>query len=237
MARRKQSRGDCIYCGKEYTGSGLTNHLKTCKARQEAIQQADKEGMAVQPIYHLAVRTAWSSSYWLHLEMNGSADLAELDQYLRTIWLECCGHMSQFEVGGVRYVQPYEASWNDGDEKNMNAPVARVFDPGMEIPYAYDFGTPTELLIRVVGVRNGQPTTSHPIALMARNKAEVMACEICGKPATWGAFDGWFPEDPPTAYCDDHAEMDEDGSTSVSRICNSPRMGVCGYDGPAEPPY
>jgi len=32
--------------------------------------------------------------------MRGSATLAKLDDYLRAIWLECCGHLSKFTIGG-----------------------------------------------------------------------------------------------------------------------------------------
>ena len=38
--------------------------------------------------------------------MCGSATLEELDHYLRTIWLECCGHLSQFTIGGMLYDRP-----------------------------------------------------------------------------------------------------------------------------------
>ena len=34
------------------------------------------------------------------LEMRGSATLAKLDDYLRAIWLECCGYLSGFTIGG-----------------------------------------------------------------------------------------------------------------------------------------
>jgi len=32
--------------------------------------------------------------------MRGSATLTKLDDYLRAIWLECCGHLSKFTIGG-----------------------------------------------------------------------------------------------------------------------------------------
>ena len=74
----------------------------------------------------------------------------------------------------------------------MKVLVSQVFEPGMEIPYEYDFGTTSELLIRVVDERQGQPTTKHPVALMARNKLEIPPCQVCGRPSTWIASDGWM---------------------------------------------
>ena len=38
--------------------------------------------------------------------MCGSAALEELDYYLRTIWLECCGHLSRITIGGMLYDRP-----------------------------------------------------------------------------------------------------------------------------------
>lgn len=46
-------------------------------------------------IYHLAI-SAWGIC-WLHIEMKGSATLSKLDNFLREIWLECCGHVGPFE--------------------------------------------------------------------------------------------------------------------------------------------
>jgi hypothetical protein len=38
--------------------------------------------------------------------------------------------------------------------------------------------------------------------------------------------------------CDEHAEdHPHDNYGEPIPLCNSPRMGQCGYDGPAEPPY
>jgi len=39
--RQKQSRGDCAFCGREMTKSGLTKHLKSGPPRQKAIENAE----------------------------------------------------------------------------------------------------------------------------------------------------------------------------------------------------
>ena len=67
--------------------------------------------------------------------MKGSATLGDLDDYLRAIWLECCGHLSQFSIGGWR-----------GEEIPMSTRVERVFEPGIEVTHIYDFGTSSETL-------------------------------------------------------------------------------------------
>lgn len=94
MAQRKQSKGTCAYCGKELSKGGITKHLTTCPQRQEAIANAEKKKGNSELLYHLRVQDAYRSEYWLDLEMRGSKTLQDLDTYLRSIWLECCGHMS-----------------------------------------------------------------------------------------------------------------------------------------------
>ena len=227
MARRKQTRGKCAYCGREMTRGGLSRHLATCPGRQEAIQAANREKRISQTLYHLLARDAWYGDFWLHLEMNGSATLEDLDYYLRAIWLECCGHLSRFSVGGWR-----------GDEIPMHRRIKNIFSPGVELTHIYDFGTSSHTLIRFVGMREGKPLTQHPIALMARNNAREGTCVECGEQAGWWCPECLYERDEWTTLCERHAEEHScDDYGGLMPLVNSPRVGMCGYDGPAEPPY
>ena len=227
MARRKQTRGVCLFCKKEMTKGGLTKHLPSCTARQKAIEQANQGKGKKQTIYHLQVQDAWGGVYWLHLEMNGTATLEEIDHYLRAIWLECCGHLSQFSFGG----------WS-GNEISKRKRIDQVLKVGDELTHIYDFGTSSETLIRTVGTREGKPLTKHPIKLMARNNSLEAQCTECDQVAKW-----WCPEcvyelDESGLLCDEHMEAHpHDDYGGVMPLVNSPRVGMCGYDGPAEPPY
>lgn len=239
MGRRKQTRGNCGYCGREMSKSGLTKHLKSCEARQQAIDEANSTKRTRQKIYHLQVADAWGGDYWLHLEIRGEAELEDLDGYLRAIWLECCGHLSAFTIGDTRYTQIFEGGFGWGDEEPMDIAAEEVFAVGMSIPYEYDFGTTSELVIKVVDVREGRPTTENPIALMARNAAPEFVCLECGKPATHICMQCLYErEDEQCELCDEHTAVHpHDDYGEPMPIVNSPRMGMCGYDGPAEPPY
>jgi hypothetical protein len=95
MANRKQSKGTCSYCGKEFSKGGASNHLAACPKRQEAIAKAEAGKGTPEPLYHLRIEGAYRKEFWLDLEMRGSKSLSNLDDYLRAIWLECCGHMSE----------------------------------------------------------------------------------------------------------------------------------------------
>lgn len=236
MPRKKQSRGACAYCGKDMTKGGISRHLKTCPERQAAIATANKKRGRNKTIYHLQVLDAWAGDYWLHLEMNGDAQLKDLDYYLRAIWLECCGHLSAFEIGPIVYTQLFDDGMGWREERSMNVRVDKLFAPGMSIPYEYDFGTTSELVIKVVGERKGKPTTSHPIALMARNNFDPPPCVVCGKPATYVCAECIWDDPSQAIFCDEHADEHEHEEMLLA-IVNSPRVGMCAYEGPAEPPY
>ena len=165
MAGRVRANGNCGYCGRELTAGGLTGHLRSCAARRKAIEQADRGGRSVQDIYHLRVQGRYRREYWLHLEMCGSAALEELDHYLRTIWLECCGHLSQFTIGGMHYDCPdADSDYLEGCE-SMEVSVDQLFGVGLAFSHEYDFGSTTELAVKVLDQRRGRPTTdsSHRI--------------------------------------------------------------------------
>jgi len=64
--------------------------------------------------------------YWIHLEVSALATLADLDSFLRDIWLECCGHPSVFRIGTTDYSsEPEDFSFfgdeQEEDERNAGA--------------------------------------------------------------------------------------------------------------------
>jgi hypothetical protein len=227
MARGKQSSGQCAYCGEVVNKAGVVRHLSACPKRQEVLTKADHSRISSERLQNLRVQANGQSMFWLDLEMRGTSSLNNLDDYLRAIWLECCGHMSQFSIGG----------WG-GDEIPMRRKIDEVFEPGVTLTHIYDFGTSSETLIKSVSVREGRPTTSKPIALMMRNVMPEALCIECGQPARWFCNECMIEDDTAGTLCDVHAESHpHDNYGEPIEIVNSPRMGMCGYDGPATPPY
>ena len=227
MTRRPQSRGICTYCGVELSKAGMSKHLDICPRRLEITQQAEASDRPVERLWHLRVQDAYDKDFWLDLEMRGPATLTKLDQYLRDIWLECCGHLSEFTIGG----------WG-GTTIGKSRKADTVFVPGLVLRHLYDFGTTSETDIRVVGGRAGKSTTRHPLALMARNIQPAAECEECGQPAEWLCMECVYEEEKSGLLCAGHIEgHPHENYGEPSRLVNSPRMGMCGYDGPADPPY
>lgn len=228
MPRRKQTKGTCTFCGREMTRGGLSKHLRSCPQRREAVATADSaKAGTTQSLYHLLVSDAYSSDFWLHLEMDGRATLKQLDQYLRAIWLECCGHLSRFSIGG----------WG-GKEIGMSRKIENVLAAGVTLTHIYDFGTSSETLVKTVAGRQGKPLTKNPIYLMARNKMPEAGCAECGAAASWYCADCLVEESEWLTLCEKHlTDHDHDEYGGPMPLINSPRLGMCGYDGPAEPPY
>ena len=104
--------------------------------------------------------------------------------------------------------------------------------------HIYDFGTSSETLIKVVGVREGNPLSRYPIALMARNDPPEVTCMECDQPASWLCTECLYDLGETGMLCDEHVEgHPHDDYGEPMPLVNSPRVGMCGYTGPAEPPY
>jgi hypothetical protein len=223
MPQRKQSMGICTYCGQEVAKGSATKHLATCPQHQEAIAKADGSKAPSEKLYHLRVEDLYNKQFWLDLEMGGSKTLKDLDTYLRGIWLECCGHMSEFSGSGglARKI-------------GMQRKVSEVFAQGDEkLTHIYDFGTSSETSVKCVSTHSGKPLTSRPVALLVRNKMPEVECIECNQPATHLCMECISEDQVWGALCDKHAKKHpHDNYGEPIPLVNSPRLGMCGYDGP-----
>lgn len=221
----KRTKGQCIFCKKSYTKGGMKRHLPTCQDRLAA-QHSVVAGKSTT-LYHLAVEATYIPDYWLHLEIPANLTLQDLDQFLRAIWLECCGHLSAFDINGQRYTQLFD----DGmfpEDKDMNVKLGKIFSPGLQMEYEYDFGSTTDLRLTVVEERTGK-APARKILIMARNDPPEILCDECGQPATEICTMCLYED--AGLYCDKHAETHKCGTDYMLPVVNSPRAGVCGYTG------
>lgn len=227
MPRGKTTPATCTFCHEPVTKRGVVRHFERCASFHAALEGAARSRRRTERLFHLRAQDAEGGPFWLELEMRGSARLRDLDDYLRAIWLECCGHMSRFSIGG----------W-DGDAMPQSRRVKDVFRPGIELTHIYDFGTESVTRIQVLGVREGKPLDPHPVALLARNVLPAAACVECGAAATVVCMECVMDHGRSGMLCDTHAVIhphEEYGEPR--RLVNSPRLGLCGYAGPAQAPY
>ncbi len=225
----KSTQGTCEFCGETFSKRAMTKHLNTCPQRSKKVEALSQNKKAkTRTLTHLSIEGAYLPMYWLYIEVPSDQPLSRLDQFLRDIWLECCGHLSAFEIGGQRYsVHPMP----DFKEKGMGTKIGDVFTKGSQADYEYDFGSTTELRIPYVDQREGAVTSTKPV-LLARNLPPEILCDECGQPATQLCTECMW--DDAGRLCAEHAEEHACGEDMLLPVVNSPRVGVCGYTGPLE---
>jgi hypothetical protein len=207
---KPETTGNCFLCGEELTKIKMKNHILKS---HNTLQKGEKT-------LFIKVEGAYQKEYWLLLDVALNAVLEDLDEFLRRIWLECCGHMSGF--------YPADDKWGRG-EFDMGTKIDTL--PKWEkLLYRYDFGSTTTLLITVLD-NLVRPPQKDAVRLLARNVPPEIACVRCGKPAECfcpgceqGRESAWYCE---KCY-EIHDCTDKEYSLPIS---NSPRTCVCGYDG------
>lgn len=200
-----QQKGNCYFCGAELGKVAMKNHM----LKQHSNPTGEQECCLIKV-------EGMDKRYWLLLDMPLTASLKNLDDFLRRIWLECCGHMSAFMGSGY---QEFPMS------RRLSA-----FPEGAQIGYEYDFGDTTELLISFIG-RTRRKKQREAVRLLARNKPIEWKCAECGKPAELVFMERLYEEDEDPCLCEACAEkLDMDMEMGLP-VTNSPRMGVCAYEG------
>lgn len=337
--------GICKFCRSEFDKAKMSQHLKYCKerARIEAEIAKSPEGKELirTKLFHIVLEGKYNPQYWMHIEMPAEAQLIFLDDIIRAVWVECCNHLSAFQIGEFYYESEppsfdfssikilgageaesmevegtlseddeEELEEDEGDEDYDKFDLEEEFDPmvletipddiveklrtiysrddaskylreelkvkvpapddkdreslrqyfqrldrqravkllidmiedhslytelgkvlsvGQKFSYTYDFGSSTNLNLRVVSEREGLTDPKDAIVLLARNLAPEFKCSVCGAPATIISGGAWGDGN---TYCKKHAKKFEDEGLLLP-IVNSPREGVCGYDGPS----
>lgn len=224
---RRISHGSCALCGaNDFAKRTMLKHFDKCPRRP----LTPKDNGA----FRILVSDAHDPRYWLFIEADRNSTLRLLDQFLREIWLECCGHMSAFNIGMYdRYVAPRGA----GSDRSMNISLDNVLLPGVRFGHEYDFGSTTELILDVLGYAMPISSKKSPVRLLARNNPIIFRCKICKTPANTMCLECQDEADEEDSWnfcsdCLDNRRLhkhDDEGMRLP--IVNSPRSGVCGYEG------
>lgn len=221
-------KGKCKYCGKEYAKGYMMRHLRSCKERKARLEA--ETGQAKCRYFQLVIYGKYDNNYWLIIEMRDDTTLSDLDCFLRDIWLECCGHLSAFRINGISYeADPDVDYYWDEPPRSMDCPLKEVLKEGMRIDYEYDFGSSTDLVIQVSGFRDGVKTEEN-LTILSRNNAQEWICDHCHTNKATNICDPFLWGDE-RLFCDECMEEQGCDLNVMLPICNSPRMGVCGYCG------
>ena len=221
---KKRTEGICRFCMKSFSGSAIGGHLVSCRTKIQEDNKCTTNKKIKSSIYHIKISVY--KAYWLHIEMNAMATLAKLDQFLRDIWLECCGHLSEFTINGIRYETSPSDDWLGMDSKSMNVQLRKVLNVKDKFSYEYDFGSTTHLEGQVLAEREG--LLKEEVKILARNNPYTFKCESCDAKATEICTECW------QSFCNRCLIKHKCSEEMALPVVNSPRMGVCGYCGQAD---
>lgn len=214
---RTSGKGECQVCGAILRMGAMGRHVA------EHLKVGDGPP---GPVF--LIRVDGGEPYWLHVAAKANATLRDLDQLLRDTWLECCDHLSAFDVDGDAYASSTRiAGWG----RPMEMQLRDVLRPGISFGHEYDLGSTTWSSLSVLEVL-GDGRWPEPVSVLARNLAPEFECVECGRHAAWtctlcdgGGGGAWL--------CADCASMHDCGEDHLLPVTNSPRCGICGYVGEA----
>lgn len=223
--------GKCYYCNRELDKRGIKRHLNSCKARKERIEVLPCKNNKKDNYYMIEISDKYrKQDYWMYIACHKESKLSDIDDFLRRVWLECCGHLSKFTIDGVVYdcIMDEDFKPNDfyvgSEEQSTNIKLKQILDVGTNFSYAYDFGDTTALEGKVVDSFIYY-TEDKNIEIMARHDNPRYECFNCENDAQYFSYE----TGPICIECADDAEwLNELGDLS------SPRCGICGYDGTRE---
>ncbi|MEK7203417.1 MAG: hypothetical protein AAB653_03810 [Patescibacteria group bacterium] len=206
----REYEGQCKFCKQDFTKTRIAKHLDNCEKRRKDQNVKNLRLKVVDPCM---------KNFWLIVEVNNQAALKDLDKLIRDVWVECCGHLSQFgdyesAIGKARIIMD-------------------TLDLGDSIKYIYDFGSSTELAIKALNYSNCELSDKKKIELVARNYLPLSNCAKCGQLAQW-VCSACVGEEP-ALVCDKcakkyHNEENEKEEHYLLPLANSPRCGICGYE-------
>ncbi len=238
MSRIREFRGKCNGCGEEFSGSQMDKHLISCVAKAVSPRRGSASGQRATGSSLFGLRVwgeGYPGTYWLYLEACADLHLLDLDRFLRDLWLECCGHCSAFTIGNVRDEPSKDRDFfgfsPSQPTRLMKVPLEEILKVGSAFGYEYDFGSTTDLGLNVLWERQGKAGRGG-ITVLARNEAPTLACVSCKATAQWICTECIQEYEKDACYCGRCVAKhgcEEDMSLPVA---NSPRVGVCGYEGP-----
>ncbi len=106
----------------------------------------------------------------------------------------------------------------------MNIKLEKILKEGLSFKHLYDFGSTTTLKLKVIS-KYTDFRHNKKVELPARNIAPIRTCDKCGEIAENICVDcgKWL--------CRKCSENHECGEELLLPVVNSPRVGVCAYEG------
>lgn len=211
--RKMKTKGICAYCKTEIpkNSRSILNHLSKCESKTLSKTNNHINHMI------LLIEGKYNPEYWIVIKAKPDITMKKIDKFLKDIWVECCGHMSEF---------------SDGYSKiGMTRKLNQVFEKGYKIDYIYDFGSSTELSLSLL--EEFEDKDEKDIQILMRNKEIDFKCSHCDNKAV--AICPFCIHEDEGLLCksciENHECVENEGEDLLLPLVNSPRSGECGYTG------
>ena len=219
----RSSPGTCLLCKTSIGRTAMLRHSMEC-LKKSGWPESDK------PSYVIRVDGFHTKVFWLLVLARHDATLDDLDGLLRDVWVECCGHLSAFNIYGRSFSSHSDVDgFDEDDESGLSVPLDEVIGPDSAFTYEYDFGSTTKLKLSVVGVSPVSPE-NRPLVLIARNDRLEIPCYFCKGKGEYLVTD--WPDNPyQIVICRDCTKKKVDALEQeyVVVFPDSPRAGTCDY--------
>ncbi|AWR95677.1 IS1096 element passenger TnpR family protein [Acidianus brierleyi] len=133
--------GKCIFCNTKISTSMAVKHFSKCSKVNDVLKgEIDA--------YLIKIKDKYSAYYWLYVAVPLDYTLEDLDKFIRDIWVDCCGHASEFRINEITYPSDFVVDY-DG-KKSMKTKLSEILNKGLYFEYTYDYGNSTELKLEVI---------------------------------------------------------------------------------------
>jgi len=231
-----------MYCFESFSKNTIGKHLLSCKARKcyfaDLLQKADdKHTKGIKKytnvnVFLLKIFSPGQPEFWLFVELSDNCLLSDLDSFLRDMWLECCGHLSSFAINNRTYESQIEKHTKYNN--TMRIKLNKILQTGMSFEYVYDYGSSTELTIKVISFLPSIINKKEKLVkISARNDEMQFKCIKCKREKATEICAVCLYEVGriQSSFCKKCIKQHNCGEEMALPITNSPRSGVCGYTG------
>lgn len=216
-----KTKGKCPKCGKMYAAAQAGSHLLSC-----VLHTSTQHSQPMTEGYLIRISgEELPSTYWIFATIPKNGSLKLLDTFLRDTWLECCGHLSEFTINGRSYFSRTESGY---PSQSMKKQIGQLLSLGSICEYRYDMGSSTYLLIQVIAEIQDCPQKK--VTLLMQNESPDFSCESCKKTATLICAQCLNKMCLPCSKRHS-CVVKEREDYMLMTLVNSPRTGVCGYEG------
>ena len=179
----RDSTGSCALCGVDLGPTEMTKHLAGCI--EEYRYDVGRDDERQERGYHIAFQATRAPVFWVHLMARPDATLAQLDAFLRDLWMEDRSKQSRFVLGTkVFSSNPTTDVTPSNLQGDLSVELQEVLEDEIPFEYAYDFQQTTELEGRVIAKKSVLPDQAQtPVRMLARNNLPEIPCQ-CGGAAT-----------------------------------------------------